>query len=779
MIAVARISRLKGLGQRPLALGPSTPEWTALGRWRPLALCVFLPWLVLLGWLAETAWFLTDDAFISFRYARNLLEGHGLVFNPGERVEGYSNFLWVLELAFLWGAFGLRPEQAAPWLSVASTLGTLAAMAWWVARLPALRQRGLVAWMALGLVCASATFAVWTSGGGLETRQFTFFVVLAVACLVGPTSRALLAAASLSLAAASLTRPEGPLLAACCFAWYGVQRRLGTGRWLGAEWGWLAAPCAAAVVGHYLFRYGYYGEWLPNTYYAKFVRPWYEMGVRYLAAAALETGLYLLGPLAVAALCAGWRRCRSLAHALPLLCIGVHMVYVARLGGDHFEYRPLDFYWPLLAVPAAAGIVLSARALAAAFKRLLRRLPMRGGRWTRLPAAGALAGVLFCLALLYGSALHAALLFEGAEVDERIHRLEVRLDAENAGWLLALPGMPMLNVAAERVRSPLVGHGLGLRFAEHREFAASKLQSWQPYEKIERGLIPTDAVAAMGTIGVAGFYLPDLTIVDQHGLTDATVARNPVATPNQWRSMAHDRSPPAGYLEARGVNITVYPAIGMAWPGAWGAQYQLPAGPDVWLSFNAPDHQWVAARFDPDRLCSYADPSVADHNTLVFENERYVGDRLLLQFDDGIANWRIEGDVFNRSQHRQSALQRRIEGNVGADILTTFHPRRGDRGVGRALSPEFTAGPAELLSLRIAGGSRNVGLRLLADGEHAAVWWGDVWGPFRRVERPLADLAGKRLQLELFDHETGNNGHIMLNQALILRPAAGRRLGRC
>ena len=142
-----------------------------------------LSWLVLLGYLANVSWFLTDDAFISFRYARNLLEGHGLVFNPGERVEGYSNFLWVLELAALWGLFGLRPEHVAPWLSVVFTVGTLAAMLWWVARLAGLSHRWLVAWMALGLVCSSATFAVWTSGGGLETRQFTFFIVLSVVCL--------------------------------------------------------------------------------------------------------------------------------------------------------------------------------------------------------------------------------------------------------------------------------------------------------------------------------------------------------------------------------------------------------------------------------------------------------------------------------------------------------------------------------------------------------------------------------------------------------------------
>ena len=72
-----------------------------------------LPWLALLGWFSSAAWSLTDDAFISFRYVRNLLEGHGLVFNPGERVEGYSNFLWVPELAAIWGFVGSGAGDAA------------------------------------------------------------------------------------------------------------------------------------------------------------------------------------------------------------------------------------------------------------------------------------------------------------------------------------------------------------------------------------------------------------------------------------------------------------------------------------------------------------------------------------------------------------------------------------------------------------------------------------------------------------------------------------------
>ena len=245
------------------------PQWR---RWAVLALC-FLPWAVLLAWHTSLSWFLTDDAFISFRYVRNLLEGHGLVFNPGEYVEGYSNFLWVLELAALWGLFGLRPEQAAPWLSVAYTVGTLAVVLWWAARAPGLRHRRLAAWMVMGLLCSSATFAAWTSGGGLETRQFTFFVVLAVVCLLlhGRDRRGLVAA-SLALAAAALTRPEGPLIAACCFAWYGAATAASGQRWDWRKLACLAAPFVALVAAHFLFRYAYYGEWLPNTYYAKHVR---------------------------------------------------------------------------------------------------------------------------------------------------------------------------------------------------------------------------------------------------------------------------------------------------------------------------------------------------------------------------------------------------------------------------------------------------------------------------------------------------------------------------
>ena len=51
-----------------------------------------------------------DDSLISIRYAENLAQGNGVVFNLGERVEGYTNFLWLCVSALLyWPCRALGP----------------------------------------------------------------------------------------------------------------------------------------------------------------------------------------------------------------------------------------------------------------------------------------------------------------------------------------------------------------------------------------------------------------------------------------------------------------------------------------------------------------------------------------------------------------------------------------------------------------------------------------------------------------------------------------------
>ena len=557
--------------------------------------------------MAEHSWSVISDAFISFRYVRNLLSGHGLVYNPGEYVEGYSNFLWVLELALLWGVFGLRPEHAAPWLSVAFTAGTIVAMLWWVARLPALRNRVLVGGMALGLVCSSATFAVWTSGGGLETRQFTFFIVLGVVCLnLYRDSRRCLLVVSLSLAAAALTRPEGPLIAVCCFGWFAMEHVVRDGR-LRLHWSKLAClvgPFVSLVVAHFLFRYVYYGEWLPNTYYAKHVRPWYEAGFRYLWAAALETGLYLLLPLAIVSLVKRWWKRRDLAYMLPFLLIVFHMAYIARIGGDHFECRPLDFYWPLLAVPAADGIVGLGAMISERFRKA--RVIIEDGRSMCIPVVHSCCAFLLCIPIaFYSNAIQDFLLIEKAT---RRNFADI-LNKENAGFLHAAPGMSTLASSIVRLHSKLIEQQIACRFGAFRHNAERRIRSFRPYEDVDWNKFPKDAVTARREAGIMPFYAYGLTVIDELGLNDATIARNPVSRPNHQRQMAHDRSPPSGYLEKRGVNLFVYPSVSGERPEAFGPRYVVRVGRDLWMPFDSPDHEWVIESFAGRDIHIYVYPT--------------------------------------------------------------------------------------------------------------------------------------------------------------------------
>ena len=75
---------------------------------------------------------LVDDAYISLRYAANWAGGRGLVFNPGERVEGYTNFLWVLiEAAAI--RLGADPEAALTVAGFAALAMLAGGVAWLVA----------------------------------------------------------------------------------------------------------------------------------------------------------------------------------------------------------------------------------------------------------------------------------------------------------------------------------------------------------------------------------------------------------------------------------------------------------------------------------------------------------------------------------------------------------------------------------------------------------------------------------------------------------------------
>ena len=505
----------------------------------------------LVGLLAH-AWsygFLTDDAFISFRYARNLAHGYGLVFNPGfERVEGYTNFLWVVLLSGL-DRLGIPPELAAQVLSGLATVALWGLVAAFSLRLAA---GGRAAWAALVAPTALAltrSVAVWSTGG-LETRLFeTLLVGGAVRWTIeieswtreGPSRRVI---APWLFALAALTRPDGlmPALAAGALGalWLARDRRLDA-RFARA---WL--PFALLVGGLLAFRRIYYGEWVPNTYYAKVGGElWWSSGVSYLVAFALEYALWLWLPLAILGAVALTRRGRGFFPALAAAMLVPYVLALAAIGGDYFEYRPLDLTFPFLFLLAAEGI----RALATA------------------PVGRTLAPLVLVAGLIGLWELPAQSRRQFPDLDT-VGFPGRMLDGPGAGRAFLdpprgpyrLPGLSLLARAHRDRLRDLTYHFVGVRQEELARFARSVVPEGRRLRAlIEDGRVPRDLYVAMGAVGAIP-YESDLRVLDALGLTDAAVARSGSYAGAAERLMAHDRRLRWEDAVARGVDLVAVDA---------------------------------------------------------------------------------------------------------------------------------------------------------------------------------------------------------------------------
>jgi hypothetical protein len=451
------------------------------------------------------AW-LCDDAFISFRYADNLVHGLGLVFNAGERVEGYSNFLWTLGIA-LGMRLGVGPE---PWTVAwgvfffAATIALLCAH-----RLPTGKGLGRVA---LGLPLAGLLAAVhrdWYvyATSGLETSCFTFLITLAYVLAVAPAAPAWMA--GLALALAALTRPDG-IVFVPFFMSYMVLARPRRVR-SGLEF---AGVFLALWLPYVAWKVHYYGDFFPNTYYAKsaslawwsqgwiYVRLYFEKYWVLVLAIPLALAAWILPrragngpavqaagqrPEAIADLTAGAGSSFGATVFAAALAVGFTL-YVMRVGGDFMYARML--------IPATPFYLL---VLESAVARLLAGSPRVG----LAAAAGLVAALAFTPDWSTGKASQAGIVNERDFY--RPEEVEIRR-AEGATLRRYFEGLP--------VRIAIVGSQANLAYLAH----------------------------------------PAIAIESQTGLTDHWIAHQPLARRGR---VGHEKLAPVSYLLSRKVDFVI------------------------------------------------------------------------------------------------------------------------------------------------------------------------------------------------------------------------------
>jgi hypothetical protein len=403
---------------------------------------------LLIAALAAFAWdnhFIQDDAFISFRYALNLARGQGLLWNPGERVEGYTNFLWTLLMsgAIAWGldpvrasfALGLtcfvlglvatfrlaRLVLGAPWpaLAVVALLGTnYTFSAYATGGLETSLQACLVTW---------ATWLAFTIAGrdGARPLRMALLSLLAGLALLTRLDSALLLVVPYLIAAATVLRPEP----ATGHAPRDGQRDAGAGATRMSSHGLTGSAAAATtrplsrraagllalvlpaflLVAPWLaWKWWYYGDLLPNPFYVKvasgpsLVRGLYYLGLFFVSYLLVHVPVLLAA--AFARRPADWREPAGGLFATVMLW----SLYIVVVGGDFMEFR---LFVPML--PLAFTLL---------GWLLFRRLRPA---WVRAVLAGAVVAGSIHHTLSFGSVRHGV---------ESVWLLENHLRPDRERW---------------------------------------------------------------------------------------------------------------------------------------------------------------------------------------------------------------------------------------------------------------------------------------------------------------------------------------------------------
>jgi len=469
----------------------------------------------------------SDDAFVTFRYVHNLLTGLGPVYNASEHVEGYTHFLWFILLSIC-GLFDLEPVTASMWMGILCYGGILGVFLLiskkeWIAQKSLPGSPLVYIPLASILIALNYDMAVWATGG-LETALYTFLISVALYTwfYTGLEWRMRLVTTGGLLLLITLTRPDGALfmLTALALLITKLLKDKKPAQSIIRDSVIFTLPFVVVGIPYLLWKYSYYGDVFPTTYYAKsgsmgnidrgffyvsiFTRMYWSSIVGFLILPVAAYLLAIKGSVSKNQLTIKNQSVGS-PYITAIVAILVYLgLFVIRSGGDFMASR---FIIPVL--PLIYYVI----------EQSLNRLPFR---MTKVHWAIASA---FVISLIAENTYRDAVVL-GAQIGPLWN--DHNLEDEHFGY------SAKINFNGGKWQSKMDILSACGRFLE-------------PFF---RGLPAT--VEQTGGCMVA-YYGEFQTVIEKFGLTDKYISHLPVSRPGK---IGHEKMAPLDYLIKRGVTFS-------------------------------------------------------------------------------------------------------------------------------------------------------------------------------------------------------------------------------
>ena len=313
-----------------------------------IAIVVSIVYSYKLKWLG-------DDIFIALRYVQNFLAGNGLVYNKGERVEGFTDFLWIMLISFFsW--LKRDPLVTVQVLGILASVGTLTLVSIISFKISKRYEVFLLPFITLALAL-NYDYNTWATSG-LETSLFSFLLCTSFFVFfftsIAPTKRYLLTGFFLCLAL--MTRPDTLLivflanLLFVCNLFF-QKKTLPN---ISSILLYFNLAFVVIYIPYFMWRYHYYGFIFPNTYYDKlgnesnfskgFSYLWLYFKPHFISLLAFILPLFIIFPLLKNKfkenlkhfLSDNWNAAYLVAIKIVLLYL---VFFVAKVGGDFMYAR--------------------------------------------------------------------------------------------------------------------------------------------------------------------------------------------------------------------------------------------------------------------------------------------------------------------------------------------------------------------------------------------------------------------------------------------------------